>query len=83
MTNAIKMRIMTEEYENKQYLKRVEKRHKWIGKVIAKATKRAKRGYSWIEVKMPSYVSPSVATDEFAEAGYKVTKGTTHYRLTW
>jgi hypothetical protein len=83
MTNAIKMRAMTNDYETKQALKRMDKRHKWMNKVIAKATKRAKRGYSWIEVKMPSYVSPSVATDEFAEAGYNVTKGTTHYRLTW
>ena len=83
MTNATKMREMTNDYESKQALKRMTKRHKWISKVIAKATKRAKRGYSWIEVKMPSYVSPSVATDEFAEAGYNVTKGTTHYRLTW
>ena len=83
MTNAIKMRAMTNDYNYKQSEKRATKRRKWISKVIAKATKRAKKGYSWIEVKMPSYVSPSVATDEFAEAGYNVTKGTTHYRLTW
>ena len=83
MTNATKMREMTDGYNYKQSEKRAVKRLKWISKVIAKATKRAKRGYSWIEVKMPSYVSPSVVTNEFAEAGYNVTKGTTHYRLTW
>ena len=83
MTTATKMREMTDGYNYKQSEKRAVKRRKWISKVIAKATKRAKKGYSWIEVKMPAYVSPSVATNEFAEAGYNVTKGTTHYRLTW
>jgi hypothetical protein len=83
MKNATEMRNITNEVNNKATLKRIAKRQAWISKVINKATRRARKGYSWIEVKIPSAFSRSLVKEEIEAKGYTVIIGTKYYRLSW
>lgn len=83
MTNAIKMREMTDKHYSKIAAKRQNKTFKWIDKITKKMARRAKRGYSWMEFKIPNGLNCFIVTEHFKDAGYNLTKGSTHYRLTW
>jgi hypothetical protein len=83
MKNATEMRKITNEVNNKASLKIAEKRQAWIFKAIRKATKRARKGYSWIEVKIPSAFNKNFIAMELEDRGYNVTVGAKHYRISW
>ena len=83
MKNATEMRKITDEVNNKATLKRIAKRQAWVRKAINKATKRARKGYSWVEIKIPSAFSRNLIREEIEDRGYNVTVGTKYYRLSW
>ena len=83
MKNATEMRNITDEVNNKATLKRIEKRQAWIFKAIRKATKRARKGYSWIEVKIPRQFNKNLIAEEIEDRGYNVTVGAKYFRITW
>ena len=83
MTTANEMRKITNNFENVQRTKRMKKNFKWMDKVIKTATKRAKKGYHWAEVKTTKWVDGYWAVEHLESKGYKVTVGNEYYRLSW
>lgn len=83
MKTATEMRKITNNYSDVQKTKRMKKNFKWMDKAIKTATKRAKRGYSWVEVKTTKWVDGYWAVEYLENKGYRVTVGAKYYRLSW